>query len=146
MPTRDQIVTAGVVGFIIFAVVTASILYYISRLPSYGNIKAIGIQVYGDSALTKPVESVNWGTIDAGSYSIANLWIRNNGTAPANLTLTTQNYNPAVAKTYLTLTWSYAGQTVQPNGVIAVSLQLSVSPQVKDVTAFSFDIIMTASG
>jgi hypothetical protein len=146
MATRDQIVTAGIVGFIILAVATAAILYYVSRLPSYGNIKAIGIQVYGDSALSKPVESINWGTIEAGGVSIASVWLRNNGTSPVTLTLANQNFNPASAANYLTLSWTYTGQTLQSNGVIAVNLQLSVASNVKDITSFSFDIIITASG
>jgi hypothetical protein len=89
--------------------------------------------------------AINWGLVSPGETVNKALWIRNNGTAPVTLSLSTANFNPAAAETYMTLSWNYAGQTLQPGDVAAASLSLMVHQNIQDVTAFSFDCIITAS-
>jgi hypothetical protein len=60
--------------------------------------------------------------------------------------MATNNWNPSNAKTYLTLNWNYAGQTLAANQVQQVTLTLTVSSTVTGISNFGFDIVITAQG
>ena len=115
-------------------------------LPNIGSIKAIGVGVYWDSSCSNQVTSINWGTVQPGSTKDMNVYIKNEGNAPETLSLETQNWSPAIASTYISLTWDYNGQVLNVGGVIQVKLTLSVLNAIEGVTNFSFDIVITGSG
>ena len=111
-----------------------------------GSVKTIGVGVYWDQPLTNPVSSINWGTIEPGANVNKTVYIRNEGNAPATLSMTTSNWNPSSASSYMTLSWNYGGQTLAVNEVRQVTLTLHVSSSVTGVTSFSFDITIAANG
>ena len=115
-------------------------------LPNIGSVKAIGVGVYWDSSCSNQVTSINWGTVQPGSTKDMNVYIKNEGNAPETLSLETQNWSPAIASTYIGLTWDYNGQVLNVGGVIQVKLTLSVLNAIEGVTNFSFDIVITGSG
>jgi len=115
-------------------------------LPNVGSVKAIGVGVYWDSSCSNQVTSINWGTVQPGSTKNMNVYIKNEGNAPETLSLETQNWSPAIASTYISLTWDYNGQVINVGGVIQVKLTLSVLNAIEGVTNFSFDIVITGSG
>jgi len=49
------------------------------------------------------------------------------------------------ASSYITLSWDYGGQSINPAGVIQVKLTLRISSIIMGITDFSFDIIITGS-
>jgi hypothetical protein len=111
-----------------------------------GSIKTVGVGVYSDQAATSPLSSINWGTLDPGSNVNKTVYIRNEGTAAATLSMSTSNWSPSNAATYMTLSWNYNGQTVNVNQVVQVKFTLAVSSSVSGITNFSFDITITATG
>jgi hypothetical protein len=115
---------------------------------SYGSIQiqTAGIAVYKDASCTTKASNVPWGTISPGSSRENVFYIKNEGTTALNLFLDTANWSPTNAANYLTLSWNYGGQTIQPNQVIKVTLTLTVSPSISGIDTFSFDIILTGTG
>jgi hypothetical protein len=124
--------------------------FYVASL---GTIKTTGVNVYWDSALKNKTESVNWGTIWAGSSQNVTFYVRNIGSTEATLSLNATDWNPANLSQYMTLSWNYNGTIVQPSEVIQVTLTLSASSSyafihyliTNNVKQFSFDINIAAS-
>ena len=116
-----------------------------TKISNQGALKAVGVGVYWDAALTNKVSSIDWGILEPGSNVNKTVYIRNEGNAAATLSITTSNWNPSNASNYLTLTWNYGGQTLNVNEAIQVKFTLSASSSVTGITNFSFDITITAS-
>jgi hypothetical protein len=56
------------------------------------------------------------------------------------------NWNPSNASDYISLSWDYGGQLVNPGELIPVIFTLSISESVEGITSFSFDITIMGSG
>ncbi len=115
-------------------------------VPSTGTVKAIGVGVYWDSGCTSQVTSIDWGTVEPGATKSVIVFIKNEGSAPATLSLETENWNPSTASSYISLSWDYAGTVVDVDDVVQVLLSLSVSDTIVGITSFSFDIVIIGSG
>ncbi len=76
----------------------------------------------------------------------ATIYLRNEGNAPITFTLDTENWSPSNASAYITLSWDYASQTVDPGTVVKINLTLAVSSNVTGITNFTFDIVITGIG
>jgi len=111
-----------------------------------GTIKAVGIGVYWDQQCTNVTSSLNFGLLDPGQSKSFTLYLKNNGNAPLTLSMTTQNWNPSTASSYMTLTWNYGGQQISSNQVLQFAITLSISPSITAISSFSFDIIITGTG
>jgi len=144
--SKAQATPVVIIALVIAAVLVGALVYYNYKISSSGRIKAIGIAVYADEAGTIPVSSINWGTIPPGGQSIATVYCKNTGNAPINMTMFTDNWNPAGAADYITLSWDYADQTINPSAILRVVFTLNVSPSVFGFTEFSFDITITGQG
>lgn len=115
-------------------------------LPNMGTVKAMGVGVYWDSSCNNQVTSIDWGAVEPGSTKDVMVYIKNEGNAPETLSLETENWNPQIASSYMSVTWDYEGQIISVGGVVQVTLSLSVSGTIGGITSFSFDIVITGSG
>ena len=111
-----------------------------------GEVKAIGVGVYWNSDGTNEVVSINWGILEPGSSTNRTCYIQNEGNSASTLSMNTTNWNPINASDYLSLTWDYGGQLVNPDEIIPVVLTLAISDSVTGITSFSFDIIIAING
>jgi hypothetical protein len=117
-------------------------------LSSTGSIQiqtTTGIGVYSDSGCTTELTSVPWGTLQPGGSQQVVCYIKNEGTAEATLSLTTDNWTPASTSTYVHLTWNYDEQPLSADEVVAVTLTLSVDSNIEGITTFGFDITIGGS-
>ncbi len=143
--TQSVAIVAGVVTIVAVAAI-AALIYFQYPISSHGSVRSIGCQVYGNAEQTAIISAIEWGSLTPGDYSNVTIWVKNNGTAPINLALATQNYVPATAQQYLTLSWNYGNQTIAPNATLPIELRLTASSQTKGFTDFSLGITITASG
>jgi hypothetical protein len=110
-----------------------------------GNIfVTIGVSAYWDSELTDRVNDINELFLSNGTQKSYKLYIFNEGNTGETLSLSTSNWNPPEASSYITLTWNYGGQVINPNTAVPVTLTLTVSPNITEVTYFNFNIIVEA--
>ena len=114
-------------------------------LPNVGTVRAIGVGVYWDAGCSYQVTSIDWGTVESGATVNVIVYIKNEGNAPMTLSSQTENWSPSTASSYMSLNWDYAGQTIDVDGVIQVTLSLSVSDTIEGITSFSFDIVIIGS-
>jgi hypothetical protein len=109
-------------------------------------LKAVGVVVYWDSSFTNITTSVNWGILDPGAQKSVTVYIRNEGNSAITLSQSTSNWNPTTASSYLTLTWNYNNQPINPGASAHVTLTLTASASITGVSSFSFDITVVGSG
>jgi len=127
------------------ALAAYAILQSSVRINNQGTVKALGVGVYWDSNCTNPVSLINWGTVEPGSTNNVTVYVRNEGNTAANISMTTENWNPTNAPNYLTLNWNYNGQQLNPSEAVQITLSLIVSSNVQGIENFSFDIIIGIS-
>ena len=134
----------AVTVFILGALAATSLVAY-QRISNAGNVKAVGVGVYWDSSCTSKVTSIDWGSLEPGAQVVKTVYIRNEGTVPVVLNMTTDNWNPASARDYITLTWNREDYVLSSGSAVSADLTLSVSSGVSGVTSFSFDIIISGT-
>jgi len=110
-----------------------------------GSVKATGLGVYWDQSCTNAVSSIDWGALQPSSNASRTVYIRNEGNTAVTLSMTTSNWNPSSASTYINLSWISGGSALNVGQVIQAPLTLSVSADITGITNFSFDITITAT-
>ena len=126
------------------AVVAGTIVSYVS-ISNVGSIKTVGVGVYSDASCTNRVSSISWGAVEPSSTKNFTVYIRNEGSSSATLSMTVSNWNPPSASNYISLRWDYGGQALSPNQVVQVKLTLSISSSITGITSFSFDTTISAT-
>jgi hypothetical protein len=129
----------GILSGLIIANVR-SIYQASSTISSVGTFKAIGIGVYWDDDLTRSVSTLDWGFLTPGTQKTFTVYICNEGNLPLTLSISTSNWNPSDASNFMTLTWSYTGQTITAGTTLPVTLTLTVSGSITGISNFNFDI------
>jgi len=61
------------------------------------------IGVYSDSACTTVKSAISWGSLAVGSSTTQTVYLKNTGTAAMTLSLSSSNWTPTNAKTYITV-------------------------------------------
>jgi hypothetical protein len=145
MATKQQYQIAAVV--IAAVLITGTAVYLATRtLRSSGIIKSVGIEIYSDATLETKISSIDWGNIDVGGAAYIDIWIQNTKNTPLTLTFGSANFIPDASQLYLTLTSDILPETVlDVNQSIKTRLTLTVSDQIQDIEAFSFDVIVNAN-
>jgi hypothetical protein len=126
--------------------VVGGIITTTRRIHGQGAIKAVGVEVYKDPALTVPLTEINWGTVEPGKEKNHTVYFKNESNVPITLFLSTDNWSPANASNFIALTWDYAGQLLEVDGALQVTLTLAVDPAISGIVDFSFDILVAGSG
>ena len=99
------------------------------------------IGVYWDQNCTKTVTSIKWGILSPGDTKTITLYTRNEDNTSLVLTITTINWNPNNANQFLTLSCKQNNTTIEPQKTIKIQLTLQVSPNIKGIKDFSFDVV-----
>jgi hypothetical protein len=144
-----QVLAAVALAVVVLGVAAAATTFGVlssgKTVQSYGAVKAINVGVYWDSGYTNVTSSVNWGSLSPGTSKNVTLYVRNEGNTVVRLSMTSQNWSPANASSYMGLAWNREGQTVTVGSVLMANLSLSVSSSVAGITNFSFDIFIVGT-
>lgn len=106
---------------------------------------AEGIRVYWDPAATNSCSYISWGQVSPGSSKTVKVYLKNESNASAFYLLTTDQWYPTDASRYISLRWDYNGSKATPNSIFGFSLTLSTSPMIREISEFSFDIVILGS-
>jgi len=129
-----------------FAVVGAALLVYNTKISGQGTIKAVGIHVYKDAAATEPLTSADWGIFEPGESKTGPVYIKNEGNVPVALSFHVENWQPAAASNFITLTWDYNGSGLPKGSIKQVTFTLTVSVNITGIENFSFEVWIVGSG
>jgi hypothetical protein len=144
---KTQVSIILVVGALVaVSALVSGLLIASQTIPNTGNVRAVGVGVYSDSACTQEVTLIQWGTLDPGDTSDETVYIRNEGSIAVVLSMTTENWDPASASSYITLGWNLEqGYVLNHGQSVETVLTLSVSSSISGVESFTFDIIITGT-
>ena len=135
------IVVSFAAGFLVGAVMERS-----RRITNQAAIKAVGVGIYRDPALTVPLTEIDWGVLEPGEQKNHTAYIKNESNVPITLVLTTENWSPLNASSFVALTWDYNGEPLGVDGFVEVTFTLAVDPVISGIDAFSFDIVIVGTG
>ena len=121
--------------------------YVEKRIESTGYIYTPNpsIEVYSDPECTTPLSQINWGTLNAGDTPTQTTYIKNTGNTQLQVNITTANWTPIQAPTYITLTSDFNEFSLTPDSTQKATLTLTVSSSIQGITDFSFDIVVEGS-
>ena len=127
------------------AVATAAILSAFQTVPLSGTISAINVGVYSDSACTQNCISLNAGNLSPGGAFTQTVYIKNTGNVQETLSMTVNNWNPANAASYLTLTWNRQNTVLGAGQSIQATLTLTAASNTGTLTSFSCSVTFTGT-
>jgi hypothetical protein len=134
------VLLAAVVGTTAMSLLIAN-----QTIPNVGNVRAVGVGVYWEYTCDTNVTSIDWGYLEPGETKNVTVYIRNDGNTAVILTMTTDNWSPTSAPVYISISWNRQNHILTPNTVVETVINLSVSPNITDITSFSFDLIITGT-
>ena len=130
---------------LITALFLSLVSFYVGPSTGVSAVDAVSVGVYWDRDCTSPVESIDWGNPSPGSSTMASIFVRNEADADVHLSLNTTGWKPTHASESIFLDWNYTRGPLRPEESVHTTLSLSISPQITDVTDFSFDIVISAT-
>lgn len=86
--------------------------------------------------------SIDWGVLEPAENKTENITATNGLISAIVLDVETANWVPPEAADFIVLSWDYNDQSLQPNQEIFIILTLSVSPDIENITTFTFDILI----
>jgi len=151
MKSKEVIITSAMVLLITYTLSLSLVSQTFPQtqtnktLSSSGTIiTSASIEVYSDYQCNYPLSNIPWGTLEPGDSQEYIIYIKNVGNTAATLGLQTSNWNPASATNYLTLSWNYLDQQINPDNSIRVRLTLNVDQDISGIETFGFNIIIVA--
>ena len=110
-----------------------------------GTITAVNVEVYSDAACTQPCSNIDVGALNPGDTFTQSVYVKNTGTVPVTLSLTTGNWNPAGANNYLTLSWDRENYVLNEGLSREAELTLTAASNTGSLTSFSFTATITGT-
>jgi hypothetical protein len=140
------IVAIALTGIVI-TFVTSGLLFASQSVQYNGNVSAVNVGVYSDSACTNNCTNINGGTMSPGMSYTNTIYIKNTGNKPVTLSMTTSGWNPSTADGPIALTWNRDDYNLAPGASVSATLTLSISSSISSsITSFSFKITITGAG
>jgi hypothetical protein len=126
-------------------VLTSGILFGSKTINHEGNVNSVGVGVFWNQECTSEVTSVDWGYLEPSSSQNHTIYIKNEGTTPMVLNMTTDGWSPTDAPTYIALDWNQEGTEVTAYTVVETVLTLSVSSEITEISTFNFNMTITGT-
>jgi hypothetical protein len=124
---------------------TAAVLSGSQNVDLDGTITAVNVQIYSDAACTQPISTIHVGALNPGSTFTKSIYVKNNGNIPVTLTMTTNNWNPTSASSYLTLSWNRQNYVLNQGLSREAILTLTVASDTGELENFSFSATITGT-
>jgi hypothetical protein len=105
----------------------------------------VQIGVYSDSSCTIAVSNIAWGTLSPGAIATQTVHVKNEGSGSVILNMSTSNWNPLSALSYMALTWDKESYVLTAGSVVSAVLTLNVSSSITGITTFSFNTTITGT-
>jgi hypothetical protein len=103
----------------------------------------LNCEIYTNSSKSASIKEIYWGDCYPGQTKTYEIYVVNSGNVPMFLSMSTGNWNPQNAQQYISLSWSYDGNIIEPNDGVPITLSLNIDSKVTGIDNFSFDIIIT---
>jgi len=136
---------------IVFALVNA---FLVAGIPSVqqvafqstGLIKSISVGVYWDVNCTIQVGGIDWGIMEPGENITREVYLINEGNAEVVLSIWAANWSSPEVEEFMDFSSDYQDDQVVIADKIPLKLILHVSPEIRDIETFGFDIVIETRG
>lgn len=108
-------------------------------------VKTVGVGAYWDIGCTNEVSSIDWGYLEPGATMDKTIYVKNEGTVAMTLSMTTGNWNPVSASSYVTVSWNRESHVLNADSVVQAVLTVSLSSGISGITTASFDMTITGT-
>ena len=142
---RKLLTACLVVALLSLAIYACGLHMTRKSIATIGKIKAVGVGIYWDSDRKENVTFIDWGIVEPNSTTHKTVYMQNEGNVDSALYLSTGNWIPLEAETFITLDWDYTGNLLEPEEMIGVDFILQIK-NITDIASFSFDITVTTAG
>ena len=112
-------------------------------ISSGGTITSMNVEIFNNNDCTQLCNNINWGTLTPGDSITQTIYIKNSGNKPITVFMTTENWSPINASTYLNLNWDKENTNLNAGQITLASLTLTSELDINSLTDFDFDIIIT---
>ena len=134
-----------------FALVNALLVAGISSVQqvafrSAGLVISVSVGVYWDVNCTNDVEGIDWGPVEPGEKITREVYLRNEGNAEVVLSIWAANWSSPEVEEFMGFSSDYQDQPVGIADKIPLKLILHLSPEIKDIETFGFDIVIETRG
>ncbi len=137
----SMLMAATLISISTLTIVGLELVYPSIIIGSGGTVNLpIGVGFYWNSNCTIPVWFVDWGDIEPGSIRNVTFFVRNEGSQSLRLNITAENWSPIEAASYMTFSMNYMDSAINPQEIIQITLSLTTSSQIEQITSFRFDI------
>jgi len=143
---KEFVLAVCVLAFLLGVASTVAVMQWTQRIPSSARVKAVGVGIYKDINFTVSVTQIDWGIVEPGETKNYSAYIVNKSNVPITLNMTTEDWAPANASNFITMTWNYNGAAIPVGGYALVTFVLSIDPATSGIDAFSFTIVVVGSG
>lgn len=117
-----------------------------TRVPALP-ITVIGAEVYGGDLVDG---AVNWGSLQIGESKNASFYLQSTSNVPISFAFSTADWNPSGIHSYISLSWDYDRNPLNPGQTIFLTLTLNTQLSLdfanylgqNDVTMFDFNLII----
>lgn len=106
----------------------------------------LGLGVSHDIFGNQVVEHIDWGLLKPGDIVNVTIFVKNTNLKSVFVDLSTDTWVPEGADTFLSASWDFGEEPLGVGKIRETLLILTVSPDVTDISEFSFDIILSISG
>ena len=130
---------------IIFLTLTTVTATQIQANSSKRTVTTVNLGAYSDSACTHTITAINFLNINPGSTTAQTVYIKNTGNVPEKIVMTSNNWNPSNAKTYLTYSWNRQNTVLAAGATIQATLTLKAASNTGNLRSFSLDVTFTGT-
>ena len=134
-----------VLAAVALAILLGTMAYSYVTVRNRGRVLKINIDVYADAGLTQDLELVDWGVMQPGSAKNFSCYVFNPGNVPVNVSCYSDGWVPPAASTYISLDYFIEDPLLPPKSSRLLVFELTISPDIKDVDTFEFNIIVVGS-
>ena len=110
-----------------------------------GTIATVNVEVYSNQACTQLCSTINVGSLSPDDTFTQTVYVKNTGSVPVTLTMTANNWNPAIANNYLTFSWNRQNYVLNGGSYIAATLTLTSASNADSLTTFGFTATITGT-
>lgn len=130
---------------LLLSTITVGVLTANQTMPTSSSISSVNVGVYTDGECNNNCTSINWGSLAPGDTITKTVYVKNNGTIPLTLSLTTKSWEPSNAPIYLTVIWDREGIILEAGNSTVATLTLTASNSAANIKTFSFNIDFTGT-
>jgi archaellum component FlaF (FlaF/FlaG flagellin family) len=129
---------------VFLTLVTAGIIAT-QTVASNGTVSSVNVGVYSNSQCNQNCTSLAWGTLYPSNSTSKTIYVKNTGTIPITLSMTTESWTPTTADDYLTLSWNQQNTVLYPGESTPATITLSADSDTGSLTSFSFNIVIAGA-